>query len=200
MLQDLMSQKIGTVTPQSGSKESPRAAKVAKRIHDIRFRPIEPGDWTRLQRFHQRLSPVTVHLRFHGAKQQLSEPLAHRLTQFDSKNEFGIVASTGTRGRIVGVARYFRLDTDSAEVAFVVQDEYQHQGIGKRLMRRLRAHALQNGITHFYAEVLPGNAPMLRVLEGAGSASISYRGGVLEVIVDLVSKTQASRNPQQAVI
>ena len=46
--------------------------------------------------------------RFFGAKRELSEPLAHRFTQLDGQNDVGLVATTGTRGRIIGVGRYNR--------------------------------------------------------------------------------------------
>lgn len=126
--------------------------------------------------------------RFHGAKRELSEPLAHRLTELDGQNDVAIVATTGTRGRIVGVARFCRMSPTSAEVAFVIEDEYQHLGIGRRLMRRLRATALQNGITEFVAEVLPGNMPMLHLLHEAGPAEVHFDQGVCEVRVELTKR------------
>src|SRR5689334_3448593 len=130
-------------------------------LHNIHFRRIRPEDRTRLQRFHKRLSLDTVELRFHAAKAELSEPLARRFTEIDGHNEAAIVATTGTRGRIVGVARYFRLGPTSAEVAFVVEDAYQGRGIGHRLMDRLTALALEEGIDEFIAYVRPGNTPMI---------------------------------------
>src|SRR3954453_16957498 len=126
-----------------------RAGKRAlqQQLSDLRFRPIHAEDWRRLQRFHERLSPDTVVMRFHGAKRHLSTPLAHRFTEMDGDRDVAIVATTGTWGRIVGVARYSRLESGVAEVAFVVEDVFQHHGVGRRLMRRLVAHARANGIT-----------------------------------------------------
>src|SRR5579864_4293031 len=113
------------------------ATVTARQVRDLHYRQIRPEDWRRLQRFHRRLSSSTVELRFHGAKRELSVPLAHRLTNMDGKNTVGIVATTGTRGRIVAVGRYSRLSPTSAEVAFVVEDAYQHHHIGHRLLERL---------------------------------------------------------------
>src|SRR5437588_577546 len=134
----------------------------AATLRNVRFRPIRPNDWHRLQRFHQRLSDTTVELRFHGAKRNLSNPLAHYFTDLDGHDNVAIVATTGTRGRIIGVARYNKITATSAEVAFVVEDAYQHHGLGHRLMQRLRRVALANGITEFVAGVLPRHVPMLR--------------------------------------
>lgn len=163
------------------------ATEARQHLHDIHIRPIRSEDWHRLQLFHSRLSETTVHRRFFGAKRELSEPLAHRFTQLDGCNDVALVATTGTRGRIVGVGRYNRLSPTEAEVAFVVEDAYQHYGIGSRLMWRLRETALRNGINRFLAEVLPGNQAMVRLLEKAGKAEVRIVQGILEVKVDLLS-------------
>lgn len=158
---------------------------MGQRLHDIHFRSIRPDDWRKLQRFHARLSPTTVQHRFHGSKRELSVPLAHTFTQVDGVNDAAIVATIGTRGRIIGVARYCRLSPVAAEVAFVVEDEYQGRGIGGRLMRHLRDLALANGITVFVAEVLTDNIPMLRLLTHIGPTRKHYERGCCEVEVDL---------------
>jgi len=158
-----------------------------RRLHDVHFRSVRTDDWRKLQRFHARLSPSTVQRRFHGAKRELSAPLAQTFTDVDGVNDAAIVATTGTRGRIIGVARYCRLTPTSAEVAFVVEDVYQGRGIGGRLMRHLRELALANGVTVFVAEVVPGNVPMFHLLEEVGKTSTRYDRGVCEVNVDLTA-------------
>jgi GNAT superfamily N-acetyltransferase len=160
-----------------------------RRLDTLHIRPIKPEDWRRLQLFHRRLSQETVVRRFHGAKRELSEPLAHRFTQLDGANDVALVATTGTRGRIVGVARYNRTSATCAEVAFVVEDAYQHHGVGRRLMRRLRGIALENGITQFLAEVLPGNTAMLHLLREAGATEVHFYPGELQVLVDLTEES-----------
>ena len=157
------------------------------RDDDIHIRTISRDDWKRLQQFHARLSPTTVSLRFHAAKRELTEPLAHRFTEMDGRDEVALVAVEGTGERIVGVARYSRLDLASAEVAFVVEDKYQRHHIGSLLMARLKAAALRNGITKFVAEVIPGNTPMLRLLAEAGPTRCHSARDEYEVTVDLTS-------------
>lgn len=152
---------------------------------NLHFRPIRPDDWRRLQLFHDRLSEATVRRRFHASKRVLTTPLAHYFTDLDGHDNAAILATTGTRGRIVGVARYNRISPTCAEVAFVIEDAYQHHGVGRRLMQRLRALALENGITEFVAEVLPGNTPMFRLLREAGPTRVNVEGGECEVYVDL---------------
>lgn len=156
-----------------------------RHLHDIHFRRIRPEDRTKLQRFHKRLSMPSIEWRFHAAKAELSEPLARRFTELEGHDEAAIVATTGTRGRIVGVARYFRLSAASAEVAFVVEDAYQGHGIGHRLMDRIKALALEEGIDEFVAYVLPDNSRMLQLLQRTGPIKSHYDGGVYRVHLDL---------------
>jgi RimJ/RimL family protein N-acetyltransferase len=160
---------------------------VNRQLHNIHFRPVRSDDWRKLQRFHARLSPSTVQHRFHGSKRELSVPLAHTFTDVDGANDAAIVATTGTRGRIIGVARYCRLTPTSAEVAFVVEDAYQGRGIGGRLMRHLRELALANGVTVFVAEVLSDNTPMFHLLQKTGTTRTRYDRGVCEIEVDLIT-------------
>jgi GNAT superfamily N-acetyltransferase len=156
-------------------------------FHDIRFRRVTPNDWHRLQLFFRRLSPETVELRFHGAKRELSAMEAHHFAELDGKNDVGLVATTGTRGRIVGLGGYSRISPTCAEVAMVIEDAYQHHGVGRRMMRRLRMIALQNGMTGFVGEILPGNEPALRLMRENGDAAIHSYGNEIQVSVDLTS-------------
>ncbi|MGE5165551.1 MAG: N-acetyltransferase family protein [Sphingobacteriales bacterium] len=72
------------------------------------------------------------------------------------------------RDAIVAGGRYIVEKPSSAEVAFVVVDDYQGQGIGAILLRHLAALAREAGLKEFTAEVLPDNTPMLKVFERSG--------------------------------
>ncbi len=150
---------------------------------EVSIRPIQPCDWRRLQVFHSRLSPETVHARFHAMKRDLTEPLAHRFTTQDGRDLVAVVATMKPDDRIVGVARYSRIDAHTAEVAFVVEDAYQGRGIGTELMRALRRVALRNGVQTFVAEILPDNVRMRALLHASGVCREQTRNG--EVTVSL---------------
>jgi GNAT superfamily N-acetyltransferase len=177
--------KRGNLTTRAEGAMATASIPAATHRRNIRYRTISPADWRRLQRFHRRLSEDTVELRFHGAKRELSTPLAHHFADVDGVDDVAIVATTGTRGRIVGVGRYSRMSPDCAEVAFVVEDAYQHHGIGRGLMRRLRDVALANGITRFVAEIMPGNTAMVHLIEDVGESHVRFADGVLEATVEL---------------
>jgi RimJ/RimL family protein N-acetyltransferase len=70
---------------------------------------------------------------------------------------------------IVGIGQYgINADNHTAEVAFVVRDNYQHRGIGTELLTNLTQLAKKQGLLGFTAEVLYENQPMLRLFEKMG--------------------------------
>ena len=78
---------------------------------------------------------------------------------------------------IIGGGRYVLVQPGTAEVAFAVVDQYQGQGVGAALMRHLATIARDAGIEQFVAEVLPENAPMLKLFEKCGCRMSTERDG-----------------------
>ena len=90
-------------------------------------------------------------------------------------------------GIIVGLGQYVRAGT-AAEVAFVVEEDFQRLGIASRLLQRLAIVAHGAGITRLEADVLPENVPMLEVLRRSGlRIHESLRGGVVHATLLLTS-------------
>lgn len=144
----------------------------------ISIRPIRPDDVDRLQSFHQRLSPEAIRLRFHGYLKELPDEMARRFCNVDGRDRVAYVAVNGEPEHIVGVGRYDREDQSTAEVAFVVEDAFQHQGLGTALLQRLIASAHSQHIRFMAARVLHGNSPMRRLLERTGyPVTVLNRGG-----------------------
>ena len=59
-------------------------------------------------------------------------------------------------------------DGSSCEFALVVADEWQHKGIGTRLMNALISSARQQGFSLMEGEILTSNQPMQRLVESLG--------------------------------
>jgi len=130
----------------------------------VGIRPIRPDDEERLQACHRTLSPVVIHLRFHGMLRELPSNLARSFCTVDGRDRVAFVAVACVPEQIVGVGRYDRVDPTTAEIAFVVTDAYHHMGIGTRLLERLIHTARQYGIGQLLAWVLPGNNEMRKLL------------------------------------
>ncbi|HXB36829.1 MAG TPA: GNAT family N-acetyltransferase [Acidimicrobiales bacterium] len=131
------------------------------------LRPIRPDDGPRLVELHGRLSRRSVYLRFFGPHPILSETEVKRFTEVDYEGRLALVATIGDD--LIAVARYDRTPgTSEAEVAFVVDDTYQHHGVGSGLLDELADAALARGVTTFTAETLAENRTMLDVFHHAG--------------------------------
>jgi acetyl coenzyme A synthetase (ADP forming)-like protein len=131
-------------------------------------RPITPDDGQLLLDFFETLGPESRYFRFFRVKRQLDPEEVRFFTNVDYERRMALVVLHD--GRMVGVGRYDRLDTDPAvaEVAFSVADAHQGRGIGTELLQLLTTHARRHGVTRFRAFVLPENVQMLRVFRNSG--------------------------------
>ena len=159
----------------------------------LQIRPIVPEDEPLLHEAVAAMSERTVYFRFFSPIKRMSDALAHRLAVVDYHDRFAVVATThrprgaGPKERIVGVARYDRArDTDVAEVAVAVIDEFQRRGLGSVLLAELARVARGQGIRSFQLIVLPENSQMLGLLRKMGWIhQAKLIGGVYEIAFDL---------------
>lgn len=126
-------------------------------------RPIRPADADALVALHARLSADTIYRRYFGARPHLSPADVERFTRVDGRTRFALVALRGAD--LVAVARYEgRPGEKSAELAVVVDDALQHQGVGRLMLERLVDVAREAGLQELVADVLAGNQAMLGLL------------------------------------
>jgi GNAT superfamily N-acetyltransferase len=133
----------------------------------LRLRPIRSDDAEKLTAFHQHLSFDSIYRRYFSVHPVLSIKEIRHFTNVDYVNRFAYVVED--TDDLVAVGRYDRLfETSSAEVAFVVRDDFQHLGLGHRLLARLAETAWQRGITVFTAVTLLSNRAMISVFRHSG--------------------------------
>jgi len=137
---------------------------------EIFFRPVKPTDEPALSEMLYSLSAQSVHTRYFTHTMTFPHKDVQKITNIDYRNDLAIVGVVpGPAGEeIVAIAQYF-LDpkTREAEVAFVVQDEWQAKGMGSFLLDYITQIAVQRGIKRFHAKVLPINKPMLAIFHGS---------------------------------
>ena len=156
----------------------------------VHVRSIVPEDEQLLIDAVAAMSERTVYFRFFSPLKRLPDALAHRLAVVDYNDRFALVATTRKhdgKERIVGVARYDRaVDTDVAETAVAVIDEFQRRGLGSALLTILARVARDHGIKTFTLIVLPENQQMLGLLRKMGWIHhAQLTGGVYEITFDL---------------
>lgn len=150
----------------------------------VLIRPISRNDADRLVKFHESLSDRTIYQRFFSAHPHLSDQEVARFTQVDHLLREAYVATENED--IVAVGRLDTIDSQSAEVAFVIRDDYQRQGLGSALFSLLAETAREQGIRKFVAEVLPQNRAMIRLFEVFGdSVKKETEDGVTHVEISL---------------
>jgi RimJ/RimL family protein N-acetyltransferase len=119
-----------------------------------------------------RFSKETLYRRFFAPKRHFSEREMEFFLNVDFVGHVALVAllSEGGREIIVGGARYIVSRPGRAEIAFAIDDPHQKLGIATHLIAHLIGIARAAGLESFVAEVLPENAPMLKVFERCGLA------------------------------
>jgi RimJ/RimL family protein N-acetyltransferase len=154
-------------------------------------RPIRPNDTERLRAFHAHLSMDTIFFRFFRVVPQLSEEQAVKFTHVDYDTRMALVATVGggEQEQIVAVVRYERMDAQTAEVAFVVRDEWQGHGIATALLLRLAEYARGRGLRELVAVTMASNAKMLEVLRHCGyPCRMLFVGGDIEARLDITGQ------------
>jgi acetyltransferase len=142
----------------------------------IMIRPIRPEDEPMMVQFHESLSDRTVYQRYLQML-KLSQRVAHeRLTRIcfiDYARQMALVAErkdpkTG-ESKIIAVGRLQGLDgARPAEFAIVVSDEFQQEGIGTELLRRLVEVGRIEKVKTIVADILAENTAMQKVCEKMG--------------------------------
>ncbi|MFZ4517648.1 MAG: GNAT family N-acetyltransferase [Microthrixaceae bacterium] len=153
--------------------------------HTVRIRPIRPDDADGLVRFHDRQSPESVYFRFFSPRPRLTRREVHHFTHVDHIDRVAFVGELA--GDLVAVARYERYSgTDTAEVAFFVDDDHQGRGLGMVLLEFLAAAGRERGLRRFTASTLANNRRMLALFSAAGyEVASQLDAGVVEVAFDL---------------
>src|SRR5438094_5595506 len=156
----------------------------------LHLRPIVAEDEALLHEAVASMSERTVYFRFCSPSKRLSDARALRLAVVDYNDRFALVATThkpSSKERIVGVARYDRApQTDVAEVAVAVIDEFQRRGLGGVLLAELARVAKTHGISTFQLIVLPENREMLGLLRKMGWIhQAKLAGGLYEISFEL---------------
>jgi len=147
-----------------------------KRGRAVRVRHILPEDAALLVDLYRKLSPETRRLRFMSAGAPLPDEAlwaeAMRRSHIDPLVEAALLATVleGDEERAVGVARMARDDDQApqAELAIVLRDDYQGEGLGTVLFDLLIQVALVRGLKRLWLVSLAENEGMHRLVRRSG--------------------------------
>jgi GNAT superfamily N-acetyltransferase len=142
-------------------------------------------DVDRLRAMFARCSAGTIHSRFHLPYATVPEPLIELLVGANGRDGRAFIAVRG--GEVVGHAMYAREDDDrTAEVAVVVEDEWQGSGLGRLLLSVTAGEARRAGVETFTCSTLWENRRVLDLARRAFSGvRASHAGGALSIRLPL---------------
>jgi len=138
---------------------------------EILLRPVKISDEPLLKDFFYSLSDESLHRRFFSARTDMPHERLQKFVVIDYTREMIILAviEHEKKEEIIGVGQYgINEGTHMAEIALVVRDDYQNQGVGTELMAYLTQLAVKQGLIGFTAEVMVENLPILHIFEKIG--------------------------------
>jgi acyl-CoA hydrolase/GNAT superfamily N-acetyltransferase len=135
------------------------------------LRSVKISDEPLLKEFFYSLSDNSIYRRFISARKDMPHSRLQEFVVIDHSREAVVLAVLQKEEKelVVGVGQYgIAEDMHTAEVAFVVRDDHQNQGIGWELLSYLTLLAKRQGLLGFTADVLVENRPMLHLFEKMG--------------------------------
>jgi acetyltransferase len=165
-----------------------------KNGEEILVRPIRPEDEPLLIKLHQVLSERTVYLRYFQPL-RLSQRTAHdrltRICYIDYDREMALVVEHKKKDdgtpEIIAIGRLSRLHgKDEAEMAVLVDDRFQHQGLGTELYRRLVEVARDEHLGSVVSTILSENREMQTICRKLGfQLESSIEDGTVQAVLKL---------------
>ena len=148
--------------------EGYKSAMRLKNGRTIDFRPLLPSDEFAYRNFFYSLQEKTIYYRFFYKMKLFShEVVQKQWASVDYRKNMSIIglAQKGGHQEIMAIGSYAMADEVSAEVAFVVREDFQGMGVGSYLLAELERIAKLNDYRKFTATVLRENRGMLHVFK-----------------------------------
>ena len=135
---------------------------------EILLRPVKISDEPLIKRLFYSLSDASLYKRFISRTYEMPHERLQEYVAVDYTRDMAIVAvaNEGENETIVGMGQYLTSEhSNVAEVAFVVSDDRQNQGIATELLKYLTYLAVKQGLAGFTAEVIMDNSAMVHVFQ-----------------------------------
>lgn len=158
----------------------------------VGIREVTPDDAPLIFDLFEKLSAHTQWLRFFRPylyQEQIWQD-ARKFAHPRTPDKFSLLATVCENGeeRAVGLVQLFRFPDDysTAEIAIVLRDDYQREGLGKLLSRSLIAPAQERGITKLHANAVGGNRTVISLIQSLGlTYTAQLQAGEMELIIQV---------------
>ncbi|CAJ1898812.1 unnamed protein product [Cylindrotheca closterium] len=157
---------------------------------DVFARAVKTTDEDNLRNFFHRLSDHSVYLRYFRKLKSMPQRILQKTADVDYSKDMAIVVQDCVdeyHHEIVAIGQWVSDPRGGlSELAFQVRDDWQGEGLGSFLFKRLIDIAKENEIQHLKADVLNDNKGMNIIIEHSG---VKYRKrsdfGVVTYLFDL---------------
>ncbi|KAG7369010.1 acetyl-CoA c-acetyltransferase [Nitzschia inconspicua] len=139
----------------------------------VLVRPIKPVDEDNLRKFFHNLSDQSIYLRYFRRMKSMPQRILQKTADIDYSRDMAIVVLSppdAYQHDIVGIAQWISdpRGLHVPEIAFQIRDDWQGEGLGKYLFRKIMAAAKTMGIMKLKADVLATNKAMNVTFEKSG--------------------------------
>lgn len=137
----------------------------------VQLRPIHPMDGAQALPFREKLSDESLRDRFLGYIPSITKSLVDKLTKIDYEKEMAIVAEIVQDGKKepIAVARIApEPNTNTAEFAIIIVDEWQGKGLGGKMTDYMIMVARDLGFEKLYALLFSHNVMMHEIFRNKG--------------------------------
>ncbi|WP_052852767.1 GNAT family N-acetyltransferase [Streptomyces avicenniae] len=159
----------------------------------VLLRTAGPDDLTAARAMHARCSAFTLAHRYPGPPGEADRYLGHLLSPRFGRS----LAAETTPGHVVGLA-HLLWDDDEAEIALLVEDEWQRRGIGTAMLRSLLAIALRERREIVYTVTSTADTAMPALMRGTGLPLERHTEGSTLVLSARVTALPAAALPLAA--
>jgi GNAT superfamily N-acetyltransferase len=137
---------------------------------EVLVRPIKPVDEDDLRVFFHNLSDQSVYLRYFRRMKSMPQKILQKTADIDYSHDMAIVILSppdAFQHDIVGIAQWISdpRGLNVPEIAFQVRDDWQGEGLGKYLFRKIMSTAKIMNVMKLKADVLASNKAMNVIFE-----------------------------------
>jgi len=155
----------------------------------VSFRALKPSDEEYMRQLFYRLSDKSVAYRYFYPIKTMFHADIQEYVNIDYRYSLSLIGlpEDPNSDRIIAEARFDRIDLKElyAELSFMVDEEYQHLGIGTYLCEKLTRLAKERQLKGFTADILTENEKMRRVFQKMGwNIKCKRSGGIDRLTMD----------------
>jgi acetyltransferase len=168
---------------------------------EVLLRPIKPEDEPMWLEMFQSFSEESIRYRFFQLLRDTPHEVRVRYCNIDYDREIAIVTELNEgKRRILGVGRLsIEPNGKSGELAFIIGDQWQGQGLGTKVVDYVLEIAKEMGVETVYAIMLPDNQRALNLTKKMGFKLGYLEDGTVKGVLDLKEEEFSTKCPQPVV-